>query len=81
VYECIEYDYDEIIELVIEDSEILTEESYNKDEEEWVDDEAQDTFNDEMWEVINNKIWEFCMEEVKWIKEHPEDFEEESVGC
>jgi len=81
VYESIEYDYDEIIDMVIEDSETLTEESYNKDEEEWVDDEAQDTFHEEMWEVINDKTWEFCMDEVQYIKDNPEDFEEESVGC
>ena len=81
VYESIEYDYDEIVEMVIEESENLTEESYNKEEEEWVDDEAQDTFHEEMWEIINDKTWEFCMSEVEWIKEHPEDFEEESVGC
>jgi len=75
VYESIEYDYDEIIDMVIEDSETLTEESYNKDEEEWVDDEAQDTFHEEMWEVINDKTWEFCMDEVQYIKDNPEDFE------
>jgi len=67
--------------MVIEESETLTEESYNKEEEEWVDYEAQDTFHEEMWEIINDKVWEFCMSEVEWIKEHPEDFEEESVGC
>ena len=76
VYESIEYDYDEIIDMVIEDSETLTEESYDKDEQEWIDDEAQDTFHEEMWEVINDKTWNFCMEEVNYIKEHPEDFEE-----
>ena len=76
VYESIEYDYDEIIDMVIEGSETLTEESYDKDEQEWVDDEAQDTFHEEMWEVINDKTWNFCMEEVNYIKEHPEDFEE-----
>ena len=81
VYETVEYDYDEIIDMVIEESETLTEESYNKEEEEWVDYEAQDTFHEEMWEIINDKVWEFCMSEVEWIKEHPEDFEEESVGC
>ena len=82
VYESIEYDYDEIIDMVIEDSENLTEESYDRDEEEWVDDEAQDTFHEEMWEVINDKVWEFCMDEVQYIQEHPEDFEdEETAGC
>ena len=80
VYETVEYDYDEIIDMVIEESETLTEESYNKEEEEWVDYEAQDTFHEEMWEIINDKVWEFCMSEVEWIKEHPEDFEEESLG-
>lgn len=83
-YEGIEYDDDEIIEMVIADSETLTEESYDKDECEWVDDEAEDTYRDEMWEVINDKTWEFVMEEVKWIEEHPEDFEDEddiAVGC
>ena len=78
VYESIEYDYDEIIDMVIEESETLTEESYNKEEEEWVDDEAQDTFHEEMWEVINDKVWEFCMEEVNYINDNPQDFEEES---
>ena len=82
LYEGVEYDWDEIIDMVIEDSETLTEESYNKDEEEWVDEDAEDTFRDEMWEVINDKTWDFCMEEVKYIQDHPEDFEdEEPVGC
>jgi hypothetical protein len=68
--------------MVIEDSETLTEDSYNKDEYEWIDDDAEDTYRDEMWEVINDKLWDFVMEEVKWIEDHPEDFEdEESVGC
>ena len=81
-YDGVEYDDDEIIDMVIKDSETLTEDSYNKDECEWIDDDAEDTYRDEMWEVINDKLWDFVMEEVKWIEDHPEDFEdEESVGC
>ena len=79
--EGVEYDDDEIIDMVIEDSETLTEDSYNKDEYEWIDDDAEDTYRDEMWEVINDKLWDFVMEEVKWIEEHPEDFENDGVGC
>jgi len=80
-YEGIEYDDDEIIEMVIADSETLTEDSYKKEEYEWVDDESEDTYRDEMWEVINDKLWDFVMEEVKWIEDHPEDFENDGVGC
>jgi len=61
---------------VIADSETLTEDSYNKEEYEWIDDDAEDTYRDEMWEVINDKLWDFVMEEVKWIEDHPEDFED-----
>jgi hypothetical protein len=52
MFDGVEYDYEETVELVINDSEQLTEESYV--DEEWVDQEAEDIFNEEMWEVINN---------------------------
>ena len=81
LYEGIELSYEEIIEKVIEQSETLTEDSYNKEDEEWVDEDAEDTFRDEMWEVINDTVWDFCMEEVNYIKEMPEEDEDESVGC
>jgi len=47
----IEYVSEEIIHLVINESEQLTEESYVDDE--WVD-EAADVFDEEVWETINN---------------------------
>ena len=52
MFDGIEYDYEETIDLVINDSEQLTEESYV--DEEWVDQESEDTFYEEIWEVISN---------------------------
>ena len=52
MYDGVEYDYEELVELVINDSEQLTEESYG--DEEWADQESEDTFYEEMWEVISN---------------------------
>jgi hypothetical protein len=54
----LEYDYEEIIEVVIEASEILNEDSWNSDDEVWVDDEAEDVFQEELWETIHNSMME-----------------------
>lgn len=68
--DCLEYDYEEIIEVVIGDSEILNEDSWNSDDEEWVDDEAEDVFQEELWEAIHIRMMEvitptveMCLEE------------------
>ena len=53
-----EDDYEEIREYVIASSEILNEDSWNSDEEEWVDDESEDVFQDEMWEAIHIRMME-----------------------
>ena len=81
-YDGVEEDWDEIVERVIHESDTLTPESYNSEESEWVDDEAQDTFQEEMWEVINDYVWEFALEQVEHIKEQQKEQEnEELTGC
>lgn len=54
----LEYDYEEIIEVVIGASEILNEDSWNSDDEEWVDDEAEDVFQEELWETLHISMME-----------------------
>jgi hypothetical protein len=79
VFESIEYDDEDIINLVISEAEGLTEESYDHDTGEWEDDAAEQVYHDEMWEIINNFVWDFCMEEVNYIFENPSDFVEETI--
>jgi len=64
-----EDDYDEIREGVIHASEVLTEDSWDDDEEEWADDEAEDRFNDELWEFINDRQMEVINSVVEQVKE------------
>lgn len=54
----LEYDYEEIREVVIGASEILNEDSWNSDDEEWVDDEAEDVFQEELWETLHISMME-----------------------
>ena len=54
----LEYDYEEIIEVVIGASEILNEDSWNSDDGEWVDDEAEDVFQEELWETLHISMME-----------------------
>ena len=49
-----EDDYDELRDRVVAESERLTEESWDEENEDWVDDEARDIFDEEMWETIND---------------------------
>ena len=71
MYDGIEHDYEETIALVINDSELLTEESYVDDE--WVDDEAEDAFHEEMWETINNTQASLIGECLEGIKRDQEE--------
>ena len=75
MYDGSEYSYEETIDLVIKDSDILTEDSYNTETEEWVDDEAEDTFNEEMWETISNVQYSLIGECEELIKESQNDTE------
>ena len=75
MYDGVEYDYEATIKLVIEDSEQLTEDSYNTETEEWVDDEAEDIFNEEMWETISNVQYSLIGECEELIKESQNDAE------
>ncbi len=68
MFDGIEYDYEETIDLVINDSEQLTEESYVDGE--WVDQEAEDTFHEEMWEVISNVQYSLIGECEEVIREN-----------
>ena len=75
MYDGCEYSYEATIKLVIEDSEQLTEDSYNTETEEWVDDEAEDIFNEEMWETISNVQYSLIGECEELIKESQNDAE------
>ena len=79
MYDGIEDEWEEIIEYVISQSETLTEESYDSDEGEWVDEESEDTFRDEMWECINDRMWEFVTENVEYVKEQQKEQENEEL--
>jgi hypothetical protein len=68
-YDGEEEDWEEIRERVINDSEALTEESWDDDEEDWVDEEASDTFYEEMWESIGNWQWAAVRECVDAIED------------
>ena len=68
MFDGVEYDYEETIDLVIKDSEQLTEESYV--DEEWIDQEAEDTFHEEMWEVISNVQYSLIGDCLEIIKEN-----------
>jgi hypothetical protein len=72
-YDCDEEEWEEIRERVINDSEVLTEESWDDDEEDWVDEEASDAFNEELWETIGNWQWEGVQECVDMIKDDQND--------
>jgi len=67
MYDGSEYSYEETIDLVIKDSERLTEESYVDDE--WIDEESEDVFHEEMWETISNVQYSLIGECEEAIKE------------
>ena len=67
MYDGSEYSYEETIDLVIKDSERLTEESYVDDE--WIDEESEDVFHEEMWETISNVQYSLIGECEESIKE------------
>lgn len=72
-YDGFEDEYDELRDRVIAESETLTEESWNEDEEDWADEDAEDTFREEMWEVISGAQYEIISESVKQIQESLEE--------
>ena len=68
-----EDEYDELRDRVIAESETLTEESWNEDEEDWADEDAEDTFREEMWEVISGAQYEIISESVQQLQESLEE--------
>lgn len=79
-YDGFEDEWEELRDRVIAESETLTEESWNADEDEWADEEAEDTFRDEMWEVIGDSQWELISECVEQIKSDQQE-RDNTVGC
>ena len=73
MYDGSEYSYEETIDLVIKDSERLTEDSYNTETEEWIDEEAEDVFHEEMWETISNVQYSLIGECEELIKGNQEE--------
>lgn len=68
-YDGFEDEWEELRDRVIAESETLTPESWDEDEDDWVDDEARDTFQEEMWEIIGDSQWQIIHECVDQIKE------------
>lgn len=77
-YDGFEDEFEELRDRVIAESETLTEASWNEEEDDWADEEAEDTFRDEMWEVISGAQYQIITESVEYIKESEED---NGVGC
>tara|TARA_R110000744_G_scaffold20277_2_gene53200 strand:+ start:3765 stop:4433 length:669 start_codon:yes stop_codon:yes gene_type:complete len=65
----LEDDYEEIREYVITSSEILNEDSWNSDDEEWVDDESENVFQEEIWEAVHIRMMEVITPTVEMRKE------------
>ena len=68
-YDGFEDEWEELRDRVIAESETLTPESWDEEEDDWVDDEARDTFQEEMWEIIGDSQWQIIHECVDQIKE------------
>jgi hypothetical protein len=49
-----EWDWDELITLVIKDNSEL-EGKYNEEDQEFIDDESQDLFYEVMWETVHDE--------------------------
>lgn len=69
IYDGFEDDYEELRDRVILESETLTEESWDEDEDDWADDEFRDIFYEEMWEIIGDAQYDLIHECVDQIKE------------
>ena len=65
----LEYDFDEIRENVIRESETLNEDSWDSEECDWTEAEAEETYQCEVWEVINMHMMEVITPVVKMRKE------------
>ena len=68
-YDGFEDEWEELRDRVIAESETLTPESWDEEEDDWADDEARDTFQEEMWEIIGDSQWQIIHECVEQIKE------------
>lgn len=79
-YDGFEDEWEELRDRVISVSETLTEESWNEDEDEWADEDAEDTFREEMWEVIGDSQWDLIHECVEQLKADQAE-RENTVGC
>jgi len=68
-YDGFEDEWEELRDRVIAESETLTPESWDEEEDDWADDEARDTFQEEMWEIIGDSQWQIIHECVEQLKE------------
>jgi hypothetical protein len=67
--ESLEYDHSDIVSGVIASCEDLSPDSWDSDECEWKDQDAEDIFQDNMYEYINEVQETFIEDTINWIKE------------
>lgn len=69
VYDGIEYDEEDIINLVIDGCDDLQNEDFDWDEHEFVDEEKRDIYYEALYEILGESIWNLIAEEVVRLKE------------
>ena len=56
---------------VIETTEGLSKESWNEEEGEWVDQEANDLWDENVYEYVSDSQYNFISETLDYLKENP----------
>ena len=75
-HDWVEWNFEEIRDYVIEDSEVLNGDCYDVVEDEWDNEESEDTFYEEIWETINMKQHDFFIEMLEEVEINQKDREE-----
>lgn len=66
-----EDEYSELIAGVIETTEGLSKESWNDEEDDWVDEEARDLWDENVYEYVSDSQYSFISETLDYLKENP----------
>jgi len=66
-----EDEYSDLIAGVIETTEGLSKESWNEEEGEWVDQEANDLWDENVYEYVSDSQYNFISETLDYLKENP----------
>jgi hypothetical protein len=72
----VEYQWEEIIPMVIAGSDTLTHDDWDEDEDDWKTDESREIFYEELYDVVNDRQWEFVEEEVENVRENIKESED-----